>query len=206
MYAVGVYFMFTDPQARKLNSDSQSYIGDIYAFAGAGCCALFNLINKEGVEELHPVVALTHNFVVGMILQFLIFPFFVDPLVFFSFDPQLGAFGWLMNPNSFVLLIFIVAPITGVLANLGFYAAYDYFPAEIVASTMLVEPFFAQIAGVMLSQDHVPGIKTIIGLIVITLGFIIAGIGSSLKNKTSQTSDLYQDSYNDDIEYYTRLD
>ena len=109
MYAVGVYFMFTDPQARKLNSESQSYIGDIYAFAGAGCFALFNLINKEGVEELHPLVALTHNFVVGMILQFLIFPFFVDPLVFFSFDPQLGAFGWFMDPNSFVLLIFILS-------------------------------------------------------------------------------------------------
>ena len=36
MYAIGVYFMFTDPKASKSDSEGQSYIGDLYAFAGAG--------------------------------------------------------------------------------------------------------------------------------------------------------------------------
>ena len=36
MYIIGVYFMFTDPHASKSNSEHQSYLGDFYAFAGAG--------------------------------------------------------------------------------------------------------------------------------------------------------------------------
>ena len=135
----------------------------------------------------------------------MILPFFFDPWMFFSFNQELGAFGWLKSSNSFCQLIFIVAPITGVLGNIGFYSSYYYFPAEIVAGTLLIEPFFAQITGLILGQDHVPGIKTIIGLITITLGFIIAGIGSSLKTESQQQSKLYTDDA-DDIELYERLD
>ena len=36
MYAIGVYLMFTDPFATKTNMEGQSYIGDLYAFGGAG--------------------------------------------------------------------------------------------------------------------------------------------------------------------------
>ena len=152
------------------------------------------------------MVTLTQNFIFGTLFQFIVFPFFVDPWMFFSFDLEMGAFGWMMSSNAFCLLIFIVAPITGVLGNLGFYSAYYYFPAEIVAGTMLIEPFFAQVAGVMLGQDHVPGIKTIIGLIIITLGFVVAGIGSSMKTGSQQKYKLYEDYDTDDIEHYQRLD
>lgn len=37
MYGFGVYFMFTDPLASKTGMDGQSYLGDLYAFLGAGC-------------------------------------------------------------------------------------------------------------------------------------------------------------------------
>ena len=36
MYAIGVYLMFTDPFATKTNMEGQSYMGDLYAFGGAG--------------------------------------------------------------------------------------------------------------------------------------------------------------------------
>ena len=75
MYAIGVYFMFTDPQARKLNSDSQSYIGDIYAFAGAGCHSLFNILNAEVISDLYLMIALVQNFIMRNSLKLIIFPF-----------------------------------------------------------------------------------------------------------------------------------
>jgi len=36
MYLVGVYFMFTDESATKVGMGGQSYLGDLYAFLGAG--------------------------------------------------------------------------------------------------------------------------------------------------------------------------
>ena len=89
---------------------------------------------------------------------------------------------------------------------MGFYSSYYYFPAEIVAGTLLIEPFFAQIAGLILGQDHIPGIKTIVGLITSTLGFIIAGIGSSWKTESQLQSKLIENDNVEDIEHYERLD
>jgi drug/metabolite transporter (DMT)-like permease len=133
------------------------------------------------MEDTHPMVTLTQNFLFAGIFQMLVFPFIVGPSVFFSFDPVTGGFGWLVSWEAFVLLIFFVAPITGILGNFGFYAAYYYFPMEIVAGVMLVEPFFAQIFGVMMGQDEIPGSKTVIGLTVITVGFILAGFGAGYR-------------------------
>lgn len=184
-YAVGVYLMFTDPEATKAGMDGQSYAGDIYAFAGAGCCAIFNLLNEGEMEDLHPMVTLTQNFIFAAFFQLLIFPFVVGPSVFFSMDQTEGAFGWLVSPDAFFLLMGVVAPITGILGNLGFYSSYYYFPMEIVAGTMLIEPFFAQIVGVAMGQDEIPGIKTVFGVSVITIGFIVAGLGASYKTNAA---------------------
>jgi hypothetical protein len=37
LYFIGVWMMFTDPLATKTGMDGQSYLGDLYAFIGAGC-------------------------------------------------------------------------------------------------------------------------------------------------------------------------
>lgn len=163
MYFIGVYMMFTDPSATKAGMDGQSYLGDLYAILGAGCCAIFNIINAGKMEGMHPMVTLTMNFIFATLFQLVVFPFIVGPSVFYSFDPHMGAFGWLSTWQAFSILMFVVAPITGILGNLGFYSAYYYFPMEIVAGTMLTEPFFAQVVGVALGQDEIPGIKTVIG-------------------------------------------
>lgn len=157
--------MFTDSSATKTGMNGQSYLGDLYAFIGAGSSAVFNIINEGKMQSMHPLVTLTQNFIFATLFQLLTFPFLVGPSVFFSFDPAFGAFGWLTNPNAFFLLMFVVAPVTGILGNLGFYTAYYYFPMEIVAGTMLTEPFFAQFIGVLLGQDEMPGLKTFLSLI-----------------------------------------
>ena len=205
MYAIGVYLMFTDPFATKTNMEGQSYIGDLYAFGGAGAWALFNILNEGKMEDLHPMITLTQNYIFWSLFQLLIFPFIVGPSIFFSFDPQLGAFGWLLRGDVFYLLMFKVAPVTGILSNFGFYAAFYYFPIEIVAGTMLTEPFFAQLGGILLGQDEIPGIKTVLGVIVITTGFVFAGLGTSYRKNTKVDTEQDERLEMDDTLYYERL-
>lgn len=208
LYAFGVYMMFTDPSATKTGMDGQSYWGDLYAFLGAGCCAAFNIMNEGKMEDLHPMVTLTQNYMFATIFQLVTFPFFVGPSTFFSFDGSYGAFGWLTNFDAFILLMGVVAPVTGILSNIGFYSAYYYFPMEIVAGTMLVEPFFAQLVGVMLGQDEIPGLKTVIGCTVLTVGFLVAGFGSKQKEKEANQQTHIKKVFDADEEecVYERID
>ena len=201
--------MFTDAQATKIGMNGQSYVGDLYAFLGAGCSAVFNLINIGRMEEQHPLVTLTQNFIFATIFQLVTFPFFIEPSMFYSFDPVVGAFGWMTNFDAFFLLMGVVAPVTGILGNLGFYTAYYYFPMEIVAGTMLTEPFFAQTIGILLGQDEVPGVKTVFGCTIITIGFIIAGLGQKYRTEPKdeilfKIEDLGEEEYDDSS--YERID
>lgn len=191
LYVVGVYFMFTDPNAVKTGQDEQAYLGDLIAFGGAGCCAIFNIINNKHSEGLPPIVMMGQTFFMCSIYQLLVFPFLTSSTVFYSFDPEMGAFGWLTNWNAFILVIGINAPITGLLSNLGFYTAYFYFPMQVIAGTMLIEPFFAQLVGVLLGQDEIPGIKTLIGCLIITVSFlIIARYGAEQRDNSEERHKL----------------
>ena len=101
--------------------------------------------------------------------------------------------------------MFKVAPVTGILSNLGFYAAFYYFPIEIVAGTMLTEPFFAQLGGILLGQDEIPGIKTVLGVIVITTGFVLASLGTSYRKNAKIDTEQDERLEMDDTLYYERL-
>ena len=72
------------------------------------------------------------------------------------------------------------------MGNIGFYSSFHYFPIEIIAGAMLLEPFFAQIAAVVLGQDNIPGIFTLFGLILISVGFIVSGLGAKYKTEQSE--------------------
>ena len=56
---------------------------------------------------------------------------------------------------------------------------------QTVSGAMLLEPFIAQIAGIILGQDEIPGIYTMIGLLTISTGFFIAEYGLSHKSSSS---------------------
>ena len=77
-----------------------------------------------------------------------------------------------------------------ILGNIGFYTSFLYFPIQIVAGAMLLEPFFAQLAGILLGQDKMPGISTLFGLILISIGFIIAGFGAKYKEDKAKIRNL----------------
>jgi len=115
----------------------------------------------------------------------MLYPLFVDWKYIFSFDPKLGAFGWLTDSNAFFLNM-LNGFVTGVLGNIGFYGALDYFTVEIATGAMLLEPLFAEIAGVMFGQDEIPGFKTVLGCLIISAGFLLAGSGANQKQKLSK--------------------
>ena len=62
-----------------------------------------------------------------------------------------------------------------------------YFPIEIVNGALLFEPLVAQIAGSLLGQDQIPGIKTLIGWLLITVCYFLASIGSKIKEQAQLT-------------------
>lgn len=109
------------------------------------------------------------------------FPLIVQNSNFYSMDPDYGVFGWLGNMSNFLNVMLIVCPITGILGNIGYFTAYKYFPMQIVAAAILIEPFIGQLVGILLGQDEIPGIKTGLGLVVISIGFMIASYGVTLK-------------------------
>lgn len=201
MYFIGVYIMLIDESAFKTGINGHSYLGDMYAFIGAGFWALFSYINRNNNNKLHPLVTLTQISIFSSLMQMAIFPFLVKSPGFFSFDPFNGAFGWLTDSHAFLLVV-VNALITGIIGNFGFYWSYYYWPMQIVAGSMLIEPFLAQIAGIMLGQDEIPGVKTLIGCIVISLGFVISGFGTRYKTMNNQKrKDSVYSSQGD----YTRL-
>ena len=49
--------------------------------------------------------------------------------------------------------------------------------------TVVFEPYIGQVFGVLLRQDHVPGAMTWIGMLITSVGFLIASYGERLKHK-----------------------
>ena len=62
------------------------------------------------------------------------------------------------------MMLGMIAPITGIIGNLGYYSAYWNFPIQVVVGFMLLEPFFGQIVGIILQQDDYPGINDFISI------------------------------------------
>ena len=89
----------------------------------------------------------------SMIFQFVMFQFLTSSNKFFSFDSELGTFGWICDWDSFVLVFLINAPITRILGNMGFLYVIEYFSMQTVSGSMLFEPFIARIAGIILGKD-----------------------------------------------------
>ena len=116
------------------------------------------------------------------IYQLLVFPFFQDNPLYFSFDTEMGAFGWLAEPSTFIYLVTFVVPITSILSNIGFCKMFEYWPIEIISIALLFEPFITEFIAIMLGQDHLPGIHTLVGILIIGVGLILATYGAKLKD------------------------
>lgn len=156
--------MFLDPYAVKTGDEGDPFWGRIIPFLGAGCGALQGFLISGKGPQLHPLTKLAQYFSFGFIFQLIAFPYFMDNDLYYSFDPKWGAFGWLSNWDSIIMVMCVVSPLTGVLSNIGYFFSFNYFPMQIVAAAILTEPFIGQIGGILLGQDQIPGLMTGLGL------------------------------------------
>ena len=111
----------------------------------------------------------------------IVFPYLEDNPLFFSTDSQYGAFGWITDINLILYLDGFIVPFTGIAANVAFIYCYVYWPIEVICIAALFEPFIAQFAGIMLGQDEIPGTRTLFGLLIISVGVVIASYGAKMK-------------------------
>lgn len=179
-FGVGVIIMITDPYATKLGEE-HSYMGDLIPFLGAGLGAIFGLLNQHNLKWIHPFVLATHWFCFSACYQLLIIPYLEDNVYFYTTHPEYGAFGWLSKFDTFIYVEVFLVPLTGVVGNLALFTSYMYWPMEILSIVILIEPFIAQITGIVLGQDTIPGIRTIAGMIIITFGLVVASYGARFK-------------------------
>jgi len=181
LFFLGVFLMLTDPYAVKEEGSGNQYIGDLIPFLGAGAGAINGYLNSKNSTMVNPLVLMFQVFLCQTCYQLMFGSIVNGPLTFLSFDAHNGAFGWLTDFDVIISMLLIVGPFTGILGNVGLYASYNYFPMEIIASVILLQPFLSQVAGVLLGQDNIPGFRTVFGLIVITFGFMTASYGTRLK-------------------------
>ena len=182
-YVSGGYLMISDPSAAKVGAEGSTILGDVICFAGAAfgslACVYFTKIPSH-------IPVITKNagvFMFSALTQIVIVPFIVGFDKFYSLEHGVGGFTWMFAAKSFFVVIFVVALITGVVGNIGYIQAFRYFPAELVAGCMLFEPVFGQLGGILLGQDEIPGVSTLIGGTIITLGFFLSGYGEKQKSQ-----------------------
>lgn len=156
--------MFLDPFAVKTGDGGDPFWGRLIPFLASGCGALQGYMISGKGPQLHPLTKLAQYFMFGLIFQMITFPLIMDNDLYYSFDPQFGAFGWLSNWDSFLMTLGVVSPITGIISHVGYFFAFLYFPMQIVAAAILTEPFVGQIGGILLGQDNTPGFMTGLGL------------------------------------------
>jgi hypothetical protein len=121
IFVIGLFITLSDPLAQKQGDNSQHALGNIIAFVGTGFGAIGSILSQKNAQDYHFMVLITQLFFFIAILQLLIFPLFHENALFFSFDSEMGAFGWMADPSTFIYLVSFVVPITSVLANIGFF-------------------------------------------------------------------------------------
>ena len=93
--------MFSDPYAKKVGVDDQSYLGALISFLGAGFGAIQGYMNHKATH-LHPIVRMHQFFIFSVVYQMVFFPIFIQNSKFYSMDPEYGAFGWLSSWHNFI--------------------------------------------------------------------------------------------------------
>lgn len=180
LFFAGVVLLILDPHAIKIKPMNHDIVGDAIVFAGAGFGAMNAYINQNSTIKYHPLLLMVHTFTFSTIYQFIFLLMFGGPSIV-SMECKVGVFGWFCHLKDFLVVIFGLVPFTGVLGNLCFIMALKYFPHEVVTIAILFEPFLAHLVGLHMKIDQVPGILTLIGLLVIISGSILAFVGTKLR-------------------------
>ncbi|CAI2369841.1 unnamed protein product [Moneuplotes crassus] len=181
VYGVGVLIMLSDPLATKTGEGTNKMLGNFLAISGALGGALFGIVSTKLKRDSDQTVCMFYLFLGHFTIQVLIFPHLEDNPLFFSLDPHFGIFGWLSNPWYAGLMLLFVCPWTSITSNYSLLECYKYWTLDIVAVFFLMEPYFAEIAAILLGQDEIPGSQTFIGVTILSCGIALSIYGSKIK-------------------------
>ncbi|CAI2367963.1 unnamed protein product [Moneuplotes crassus] len=197
VYGVGVAIMLSDPLATKAEGTTNKLLGNLFAFSGAFGGALYGIISTKLKRDSSQEVCLFYLFLGQVIIQVIIFSHAEENPLFFSMDSEYGIFGWLSDPWLIIIMCGFVAPWTSILTNYSLLESYKYWTLDIVAVFFLMEPYFAEISAIFLSQDKIPGLQTFIGVGILSLGIICSIHGSKTKAKEAinDASKNYQEDH-----------
>lgn len=193
LWIIGLVLLVIDPHATKVGSDKPSIIGTLIAFAGAGFGSILLFMNNSK-RALHPVITMTHFYFFSVVYQFIFYPWFIDSKgLFFSTNDIYGAFGWLSNYKDFLFVMCIISPFTGVLEKLSYLNANNYFSLQTISIILVFEPYLGQVFGILLNQDNIPGLMTVLGLLTTSVGFCFSSIGQ-VQNHNSEIKRILETS------------
>lgn len=77
-----------------------------------------------------------------------------------------GLFGFLRSDNIFISLFFN-SFLAGFWGTQGYTIAMNYCSDLVVVNLLLLEPFLSQMLGCWMGLDEMPGVMTVIGLVIV---------------------------------------
>ena len=181
---VGIVSMIMDPCAERVDdavvTDTKGKLFyTVLDLSLALFGALYFMINAKNVGII-PVctLVLVYN-IISFWMNALIGKYIFDHrVVIFSRDVTFGCFGFLTKECWFIAFVpyGLLASICG---NAGYIFAMLFFSPEVVANTLLLEPFIAQVLGYFYGIDYFPGALTIIGTCLAVLGIFFLQQGNN---------------------------
>jgi len=180
---MGIVTMILDPKAERVDDE---YVTEtkgklfytVLDLSLALFGALYFMINSKNVGII-PVCTLVVVYnIISFWMNALIGKYIVDNRVeIFSRNAEFGCFGFLTKDYWFIAFVpyGLLASICG---NAGYIFAMLFFSPEVVANTLLLEPFVAQILGYFYGIDYFPGMCTIIGTFIAALGIFFLQQGN----------------------------
>ena len=172
----GTVVTIMDSDASKTKWENFSFIGDLSAIISSIFFGIYMVVSKGAVDKYPTYFVLTWNaFIVSILSSFLylFISLFSDSQFFASQGDFLESiFGW-YSGESFLYFLFVVGPIGGPLGNGLVITWLNFFSPHVVGNVLLLQPVSGQFLGCLMDQDHIPGILTFLGAVVISGGLVL---------------------------------
>ena len=167
-------------------SNDLSIVGDLIAFVGAICGAVYLQFSK---------------FFRSTNLNVYIFMWIITSLGslvglcgFVIFDPasltREGLFGWLnVQPGTQLPVELYIIFVVNLVGTVGYINVMKYFDPIVISVVMLAEPLISTLMGVVIGVSPLPGIWTYVGGSIVILGSSVVMFGSKSSTESIQITD-----------------
>ena len=174
---VGCAAMIFDPKAVRTDGTSADLLIYFIVFASSAFAAWYYILCRQILKKLPPFTVLFFNVTYVWFFASLLGRASDSRVQIFSNDPIWGCLGFM---NSQTWLFAYVA--LGIGSGLGFWVAgmlaLMIFSPVIVANSLLLEPFVAQMLGYFMGIDNMPGALTWIGTVFASIGLVFFYYGT----------------------------